>query len=206
MTTLLLDPALDRQLAGDGHLMLLWRTGRGGTHREGLLLVVGVCPFPGCPDRQVWVDGYLVGDTLRAVTCAPGELRFTGAGGGGGPSAASGRAFGVAVGLDDGAVEVVDAVWNRRAVAWLEEALDAEIRALLQLRFERARAVVDAMVLPDDCLEAVLAGLQRGLRAQDERLPALRAGLLPAKRPLGRNEPCPCGSGRKFKRCCLGAA
>ena len=21
---------------------------------------------------------------------------------------------------------------------------------------------------------------------------------------IGRNEPCPCGSGRKFKRCCLG--
>ena len=21
---------------------------------------------------------------------------------------------------------------------------------------------------------------------------------------IGRNEPCPCGSGRKYKRCCLG--
>ncbi|MBW2484820.1 MAG: SEC-C domain-containing protein, partial [Deltaproteobacteria bacterium] len=21
---------------------------------------------------------------------------------------------------------------------------------------------------------------------------------------VGRNDPCPCGSGRKFKRCCLG--
>ena len=31
----------------------------------------------------------------------------------------------------------------------------------------------------------------------------------PSKRPrkaesVGRNEPCPCGSGKKFKRCCLG--
>jgi hypothetical protein len=25
-----------------------------------------------------------------------------------------------------------------------------------------------------------------------------------ADRPVGRNEPCPCGSGRKFKKCCLG--
>ena len=27
-----------------------------------------------------------------------------------------------------------------------------------------------------------------------------------ARRPpkVGRNEPCPCGSGKKFKRCCLG--
>jgi len=23
---------------------------------------------------------------------------------------------------------------------------------------------------------------------------------------VGRNEPCPCGSGRKFKRCCAGAS
>ena len=25
-----------------------------------------------------------------------------------------------------------------------------------------------------------------------------------AKRKIGRNAPCPCGSGKKFKRCCLG--
>jgi len=27
----------------------------------------------------------------------------------------------------------------------------------------------------------------------------------PARR-VGRNDPCPCGSGKKFKKCCLGAA
>jgi len=28
----------------------------------------------------------------------------------------------------------------------------------------------------------------------------------PARRPFGpgRNAPCPCGSGRKYKKCCLG--
>ncbi len=26
----------------------------------------------------------------------------------------------------------------------------------------------------------------------------------PAKLKIGRNDPCPCGSGRKFKKCCLG--
>ena len=25
-------------------------------------------------------------------------------------------------------------------------------------------------------------------------------------RNVGRNDPCPCGSGKKFKRCCLGKA
>ncbi len=41
------------------------------------------------------------------------------------------------------------------------------------------------------------------------QLPALRAGLLKAPAPaavvrqkVGRNEPCPCGSGKKFKKCC----
>jgi hypothetical protein len=36
-------------------------------------------------------------------------------------------------------------------------------------------------------------------------------GLLQPAKPaartqpkIGRNEPCPCGSGKKFKRCCLG--
>ncbi len=26
----------------------------------------------------------------------------------------------------------------------------------------------------------------------------------PASSPLGRNDPCPCGSGKKYKKCCLG--
>lgn len=26
---------------------------------------------------------------------------------------------------------------------------------------------------------------------------------VPRERPVGRNDPCPCGSGRKYKRCCL---
>ena len=37
--------------------------------------------------------------------------------------------------------------------------------------------------------------------------PALAGhGLPPARssRKIGRNDPCPCGSGKKFKKCCLG--
>ena len=33
--------------------------------------------------------------------------------------------------------------------------------------------------------------------------PELRNGQ-PIKRKVGRNELCPCGSGRKYKKCCLG--
>ena len=37
---------------------------------------------------------------------------------------------------------------------------------------------------------------------------ALREGPAPVKAQpkVGRNDPCPCGSGRKFKHCCLGRA
>ncbi|WP_428484137.1 SEC-C metal-binding domain-containing protein [Rhodopila sp.] len=37
--------------------------------------------------------------------------------------------------------------------------------------------------------------------------PALRLGGEPVRNPyrgVGRNDPCPCGSGKKFKNCCLG--
>ena len=43
------------------------------------------------------------------------------------------------------------------------------------------------------------ANVMRHLRARDAKRADVRA------RNAGRNEPCPCGSGRKFKRCC-GAA
>jgi len=26
--------------------------------------------------------------------------------------------------------------------------------------------------------------------------------IIPDKKKVGRNEPCPCGSGKKYKRCC----
>lgn len=35
--------------------------------------------------------------------------------------------------------------------------------------------------------------------------PALQSDFLPVEAKVGRNDPCPCGSGRKYKRCCLRA-
>jgi hypothetical protein len=40
------------------------------------------------------------------------------------------------------------------------------------------------------------------LRASEGRVETLRA---PAAVKLGRNDPCPCGSGRKYKKCCMNA-
>jgi len=32
---------------------------------------------------------------------------------------------------------------------------------------------------------------------------SLHASFLGASRKVGRNDPCPCGSGKKYKKCCL---
>jgi uncharacterized protein len=45
----------------------------------------------------------------------------------------------------------------------------------------------------------------KGLAALQHRenRPTPRSGA-PLRTKTGRNDPCPCGSGRKYKKCCLG--
>jgi hypothetical protein len=58
--------------------------------------------------------------------------------------------------------------------------------------------------------ERLLAYLQRDLRPvapQVSPVPgtlATEAALVRNARKVGRNDPCPCGSGKKYKKCCLG--
>lgn len=42
----------------------------------------------------------------------------------------------------------------------------------------------------------------------DERLAELKSEghVLTHRRAIGRNTPCPCGSGRKYKKCCIAPA
>jgi uncharacterized protein len=50
---------------------------------------------------------------------------------------------------------------------------------------------------------AQVAALSRVRRAEGERAQAPHPAMRGAARP-GRNDPCPCGSGRKYKKCCMG--
>ena len=55
-------------------------------------------------------------------------------------------------------------------------------------------------------MAAGIVGAYRHFRPQRERAASTyvsepRSGI----RKIGRNEPCPCGSGKKYKRCCGGA-
>lgn len=56
----------------------------------------------------------------------------------------------------------------------------------------------------------IFTGTERGkvLSAMDARDQALRAegNQLVTRRAIGRNSSCPCGSGRKFKKCCIDKA
>ena len=45
------------------------------------------------------------------------------------------------------------------------------------------------------------AAIMADMGAEDRPLPSKTAAKKPTRKP-GRNEPCPCGSGHKFKRCC----
>jgi uncharacterized protein len=38
----------------------------------------------------------------------------------------------------------------------------------------------------------------------DRQIPRVRAKSAQRSPKRGRNDPCPCGSGRKYKKCCLG--
>jgi len=214
------------RLVPDEGPILLWPKPP-GEERRGLLLEVNVCPFPGCPERHVIVDGFLV-ENLRRTGGRPGRA----GGGGGGPEEGVPEwAFVVSVDVDEPGEVHVEKCENAMALRWFREALDAELRAALQRRFERQRAEHDAVlggcaasadasgpsatrggdgwsavpIAPPGGLDAVLAGFERGIRSRELR--SAPPGRGPARAPrTGRNKPCPCGSGRKYKRCCLGSA
>ncbi len=64
-------------------------------------------------------------------------------------------------------------------VFWVDEALDEELLGVIEEELERGMDRAEA---------------------------ALRREEVSPRPLVGRNERCPCGSGKKYKRCCLGAA
>jgi hypothetical protein len=53
----------------------------------------------------------------------------------------------------------------------------------------------------DDALDAATASMMEPMSPELAYERALRGSRMRAK--VGRNEPCPCGSGRKYKKCCI---
>ncbi len=69
-----------------------------------------------------------------------------------------------------------------------------------------AEAAADAGESASDRLDAILRRV-RSRRGTTRKRAAKKVvtTIPPAKSETGRNDPCPCGSGRKFKKCCLGS-
>jgi hypothetical protein len=95
-----------------------------------------------------------------------------------------------------------------------EDDFDELLRAAIERPEDRTRLENEQMGYIDDVLEALSKFPDRqdddsddddGAAGLDERLPAWTPQM-PVHNPfrdVGRNDPCPCGSGKKFKKCCL---
>ena len=81
-----------------------------------------------------------------------------------------------------------------------EEARDTEMAQMMETMQERIAAVGYDLTTPQ--------GLELGMLAYNAAFMLMDvAGVRPAKAgptKVGRNERCPCGSGKKYKKCCLG--
>jgi uncharacterized protein YecA (UPF0149 family) len=62
----------------------------------------------------------------------------------------------------------------------------------------------------DAIIEKVDSGLYtpnyHGVTMVDGEIKKVQQKLVQKRTKIGRNKPCPCGSGRKYKKCCLNKA
>ena len=68
-----------------------------------------------------------------------------------------------------------------------------------------ALAIDSDTMLPDDTRAAIVDDLpeyRKEIAAYWRNRPAAPVRTPPSRREDGRNEPCPCGSGKKYKKCC----
>jgi preprotein translocase subunit SecA len=97
--------------------------------------------------------------------------------------------------MDLTAVETIDAIRD----AFRRDAVDSSLPGDLEdveiefgLRERRATPRPHYMMLPEDWAR---------LPKEDRFQPHI--DVLPKREKVGRNDPCPCGSGKKYKKCCL---
>ena len=86
----------------------------------------------------------------------------------------------------------LDEATARRVLADWEEDLDAVQLKQLTWRYEKMREIG----------RRSMSGYTRRQPAEPQFPPVDSAPTNPAPRRVGRNDPCPCGSGKKYKRCC----
>lgn len=91
------------------------------------------------------------------------------------------------------AIEAVGAIRPQDAYEVLGDLLESKDEEVLE-------AVHEALSLAETSTEG--AGLDDDFEDDDLELPDTSEAAETKARKVGRNEPCPCGSGKKFKKCC----
>ena len=105
------------------------------------------------------------------------------------------RGFVVSALIDLEAVEAIDAIrvaFRRKSVDISIAGDEEDVEIELGLRERRATPAPRYMMLPRDWSAPRDAD-------RDQR----RIRIPPRHEKVGRNDPCPCGSGRKYKKCCM---
>jgi hypothetical protein len=167
-------PWLARQLPEYGPL-IFWRDGSDET-RDGIVCITTFCDNPDCPCHDALLDVLSVDDHHSAVEVTrDGEIRM--------PCMAESeselpptRRAAVVVDLDTGTLTPAEGQQDEAVLAWVRSVMDKDVLDLLRRRASEMKQQVVAA-------------------------PVRQATATPTP---GRNDPCPCGSGRKFKHCCLG--
>jgi hypothetical protein len=83
-----------------------------------------------------------------------------------------------------------------------KERLEREEQRLL-LRKERAEQQQQWLVTEKDRLERELREAKAKEQSLRRQLPEKQSQQEATSKKIGRNDPCPCGSGKKFKKCCI---
>ena len=79
----------------------------------------------------------------------------------------------------------------------IELAADSE---LLDLKEENIEPLTEDQV--DECIDGLLEALPELVALRSEEIAEAHTPFVRAGPKAGRNDPCPCGSGKKYKKCC----
>ena len=101
----------------------------------------------------------------------------------------------------------IDPEWIEHADRWTFAAPFAYLAGRLDLLSKSTVADIESNLAPDP-MQILRREMAATVAAANDTFKEYRLASLPA-RPVkrgarvGRNEPCPCGSGKKYKRCCI---
>ncbi len=97
---------------------------------------------------------------------------------------------------------------------WREYAYGIDInskagKAIWDKYFKEEKAVYEQLLAdPSDIVSGTVGGLPawNTLLSEERRkelyLKQKKSGTIVKEKKIGRNDPCPCGSGKKYKKCC----